>query len=422
MDKIITAPKIRNYAHWLGRMGYRSYDCQCSYDSESYLLINAIFDELKKIKPTRDNRIWDLWIRADRGPLTDFADPNDEDDKECYCFETLEELEAIWKEYYPNETLWYDFCAVEDDGGAYRAIFLNNKHVIEVDNRRDRSGYEHNISEFATWLLAAVKQVVAELNDGVYNQKVNAELPPELKTGTIVRKDYFDAFPECREEFYEGLTEENIRTFGYYVTCEPKRQSGPFGHRKTMTANDFFRACAIGYEANNYKDCSRSPKEQYEGNADGRDEGLTAIDPDSPEAFEKWYFRKDRGGGHPWEIFPGGNSTHISLYVGHDEWGFYYRLAGSSVGRCVETIRMYLALMEQGIVTFLEDGENLLKRLNETEKIGIVPQGITPRYCHGMFPGEDIISFMNLPYETEDMEKMLPYCVWQELETIELAR
>lgn len=48
MDKIITAPKIRNYAHWLCRMGYRSYDCQCSYDSESYLLINAIFDELKK--------------------------------------------------------------------------------------------------------------------------------------------------------------------------------------------------------------------------------------------------------------------------------------------------------------------------------------------------------------------------------------
>lgn len=155
MDGIITAPKIRNYAHWLGRMGYRSYDCQCSYDSESYPLINAIFDVLKRIKPTRDNRIWDLWIRADRGPLTDFADPNDEDDKDCYCFETVEELEAIWKEYYPNETIWYDFCAVEDAGGAYRAIFLNNKHVIEVDNRRERSGYEHNISEFATWLLAA---------------------------------------------------------------------------------------------------------------------------------------------------------------------------------------------------------------------------------------------------------------------------
>lgn len=83
---------------------------------------------------------------------------------------------------------------------------------------------------------------------------------------------------------------------------------------------------------------------------------------------------------------------------------------------------MYLALMEHGIVTFLEDGENLLKRLNETEKIGIVPKGITPRYCHGMFPGEDIISFMNLPYEKEDKEKLLPYCVWQELETIELAR
>lgn len=421
MTKIISAPKIQNYIDWLGRMGYRSYDCQCSYDGESYALIEAIFEELKKIKPTRDDRIWDLWIRADRGPITDFADPDDEDNRDYYCFETPEELDAIWKEYYPCETIWYDFCAVEDDSGAYRAIFLGNKHVIEVDRRKNRGGYEHNVSEFATWLLAAVKRVIEDLVAGVYNDKVKAELPPELRTGTIIRKDYFDAFPELRNEFYDGLSQEDIRKFSDYVICGPERQGSAYGHRKCMTANDFFAACAIGYQANNYKDCTRSPKAQYEGNADGRDEGLTQIDPDSPEAFEEWYFRENRGGGHPWEIFPGGNSTHISLYVGHDEWGFYYRLAGSSVGRCIETIRMYLALMEQGIVVFLEDGEKLIERLNETEKIGIVPQGVIPRYCHGMFPGENIITFMNLPYEKENMEKMLPYCVWQDIKDNELA-
>lgn len=419
MEMQLTAPRISHYVYALGRRGYTHSAYR--YDSASYPLIEEIFAELKKIKPTRDNRIWDLYIRADRGAMTDFADPNDEDDQNYYCFETEEQLEAIWREKYPTESVWYSFCAAEDQDGAYRAIYLSNECVIEVDQRRENSNFEYDISEFAAWLLSAVKQVVEDLKAGTYNEKVKAELPFELRTGTIVRKDYFDAFPKWREDFYAGLSKEDIRVFGYYASCEPKRQAGPFGHRKTMTANDFFRACAIGYKANNYKDCTRTPKEQYKANADGRDEGLTEIDPDSPEAFEEWYFRNDRGGGHPWEIFPGGNSTHISLYVGHDAWGFYYQLAGSSVGRCIETIRMYLALMEQGIVTFLSEKEILLKRLKGTEKIGIVPDGVIPSYCHSWFPGEDIIAFMNLPYEKEDREKMLPYCVWQELEEIQLA-
>ena len=58
--------------------------------------------------------------------------------------------------------------------------------------------------------------------------------------------------------------------------------------------------------------------------ADGRDEGLTGqghglnagpgIDFDSPAAWNDWYFGT-RGGGHPWEVVPGGNSTHVELYV-----------------------------------------------------------------------------------------------------------
>lgn len=147
------------------------------------------------------------------------------------------------------------------------------------------------------------------------------------------------------------------------------------GHYVSITANDFFNACAIAYKANNYKDCTRTPLEQYKGNADGRDEGLTEIDPNSAEAFEKWY-NSGRFGGHPWEIYPGGNSTHIDLAVARDKRGFYFSLAGKSVGRCIETIRIYLALKHAEIPVYLWNAKQLMDRLLGKEKIGIVPQGI----------------------------------------------
>ena len=61
---------------------------------------------------------------------------------------------------------------------------------------------------------------------------------------------------------------------------------------------------------------------------------------------------------------------------------------------------------------YLADAHLLADRLAETERIGIVPEGITPTYCSRYFPYERIIDFMNLPYE--DREKFLPFCTWHE--------
>ena len=418
MNKSISAPIINNYIYMLSDTNRRNPENKYIYDAESYKYLDELFDLLSQIVPTRDDKIWDLWIRSNRGPVSDFANVDDEDDRDCYGFSNQEELEKIWKEYYPYEILWYNFCAVESDSKDYRAIFIGNKQVIEIDKRKSQEGFEHDISEFAAWLLASIKEVVAELEDGTYNKKVANELPPELKTGTILRKHYFDAFPELRQIFYTNLTDTDITDFICIAGAETSKED--IGRISAMTADEYFTACAIGYKVNNYKDCTRSPKEQYKGNADGRDEGLTEIDENSPEAFQKWYHDDNRHGGHPWEIFPGGNSTHISLYVREDEKGFYYVLAGSSESRCVETIRMYVALRKNGIPVLIEDRQKLIDRVTEKEKIGIVPMGVIPRYCHSMFPGENIINFMNLPYEQDEIDKMLPFCVWQPLKQISL--
>lgn len=419
MKKTLTAPAIDNYIEWLGGVRYGEFQFEYTYDTKAYEHIDEIFELLKKVAPTREGQIWDLWLYADRGSVSDFADIDDEDARDYYGFTNQEELEKVWKEYFPSDVKWYDFCAVEHEDGQYRAIFLAHKQVIAVDKRETKNGNEYEITEFTAWLLSALKEVLAELDAGTYNDKVNKNLPPELRTGTIRRKDYFDLFPEYRKAFFDGLTQGDIEAFIQYAKEEPKREESTIGHVQSMTANDYFNMCAIGYKANNYKDCTLVPKEQYKRNADGRDEGLTQIDPDSAEAFDLWY-SSPRGGGHPWEIFPGGNSTHISLYVCKDKKGYYYILSGNSDERCIETIRMYLALRKNEIFVYLPGSEVLIDRLLETEKIGIVPDGIFPRYCDTLFPGEEINSFMNLPYEQKDKEKMLPFCEWQQLKEIRL--
>jgi hypothetical protein len=53
-----------------------------------------------------------------------------------------------------------------------------------------------------------------------------------------------------------------------------------------------------------------------------------------------------------------------------------------------------------------------------TDYIGIVPDYVLPRYCHGLFPKEDrIIDFMNLDREKED--RIIPLTYWYPLEKIE---
>ena len=204
-----------------------------------------------------------------------------------------------------------------------------------------------------------------------------------------------------------------------YIEEKDPEDQNLIGRIEKLTANDFYNFCAMGYRANNYSGGELSPKEWYLRHADGRDEGLREIDPDSTEAFNDWFFDRDRRGGHPWEVCRGGNSTHVSLGVHHDEKGYYLILAGSAWTRCIETIRFYLALREAGVPVILLEGRQLLARMLEEDKIGIVPNGIWPAYCESLFPGERILDFINLPNEKKDA--VVKCCTWFQEPLVTLA-
>ena len=77
-----------------------------------------------------------------------------------------------------------------------------------------------------------------------------------------------------------------------------------------------------------------------------------------------------------------------------------------------------MALSRVGLPVYLHDSDIFLKRIKGTEKIGVMPQGVIPKYCESAFPDEKIISFMNLPYE--NAEAVASKCVWQDIKEVHL--
>ena len=411
---MLSVPKIDHYVSVLKRFHYNSVDRYNWYDDKTYVILDEIFKLLKTIKPISEYGVRKLWFKAERRPIEDFGDY--EEMKEMGDVESYEEYKEMWLDYYPEEEKWYNFCAVEHEDIKYRAIIINNRQVIEHDKKVKADSFPYDISEFAEWILESVKNCIKMLEEGTYNDYVNANIPSYLRTGTIVRKDYWDIFPEERDEFLEDIKKEDINAYLKYISEQPENPKDMVGRIPKMTANKFYEFCAKGYAANKYDKTDLSPKEQYFAHADGRDNGLSEIDPNSPEAFDEWIDNRTHFGGHPWEVCRGVNSTHIDLYVDKLNDGYVLAVSGYSRVRTIEAIKFYLALKRNGLPVFMYKGHKLADRLTEKEKIGIVPKGVIPVYCESMFPDEDIISFMNLP--DEKAKEIETKVVWQKLDTI----
>lgn len=414
---MLTAPEIRHYFGMLTHRASGNSNDQTAYDAKTYQILNAIFDHIKQIAP-RDGTtdVWDLWFQAPRGPIEKFGVYQEwlEDGE----ISSYEEFQEVWLSYFPDEECWYPFTAIERQEDGYRGIFFSHRIIIEQCGEPP-TGFPLDVHEFAEWLLQSVDTCIEALREGRYNQFIDANLPVQHRTGTILRKNLWSVFPQNREEFLSGISEEDVDLFVKYIReREPDQQSIAAAPLKEMSANDYFQACAIGYATNQYFGQDKTPREQYYLHADGRDDGLGKIDPNSPSAFLSWFTDQSRYGGHPWEIARGGNFTHISLYPQRSEDGFTFLLAGSSTNRTIETVKFYLALRKAGLPVYIKDGPILADRLTGNEMIGIVPQGVIPVYCENLFPDERIISFMNL--DDEKLDEVVRHCTWQPLPQVRL--
>ena len=419
--------------------------------------MNPLYSALADLAPCSSNKEAKvLWITAPRGDISDYGDF--EEEKEYGEVETYEEFEKMWKADYPDEIKWYRLVLSENEPGSrfkFRGLSIDNTSVISADltnGIREKTWYkEEPAIKLCSALLPAARKSMEMLRAGTYNDYVDAHLPYEHRTGVILRSDEWKAYPEMHARVWEGMDEH---TFSRFKSCSELNDADDADHigRLTLfTANDFFRACAIGYRACGYDLEGLSPAESYLRYADGRDESLTGtghglnagpgIDFDDASAWDTWYFDRQRGGGHPWEIIRGGNSTHVDLFVCHDEHhlgylfrsgqitedeynkrqenaGYYFEICGKHRGE--ESIKFFVSLREAGLPVVLRDASEIMARYEGTDFIGIVPHRTIPKYCESMFPEKygNVIDFMHVYSDEYDVLKQ--YIEWLPEEKAEL--
>ena len=389
------------------------------YDRAIHRKLKEIYRLMSGIKTDEEDERREMWIEVQRGSINDFGDF--EDFKREGEVDTRDQFIKLWQDYYPEETQWYAFTTMRYQGELF--FFFNAKQmcsIMEKENPEIPEQMQRTVfHEFVDWLLLRVEKNIRWLkkNEKEYNDYVAKNLSWNRRTGKIKRRDFWDILGKDAVRLDDRLGRERIKVLRKIVDESPGNENIPSFSQ--MTADDFFRFCEICYDANGYFNNTEkklSAKEKYLRMADGRDEGLRDIAGDSPEAFRQWYAH-GRVGGHPWEICRGGNSTHISLYVIPVEKGWYLRLAGSSIGRVEETVKMAVALYGKNIPFVLHEAGAILRMVQGEDHIGIVPEPYLPVYCHSLFPPEDeIIDFMNLGWEKK--EEIIKRSYWYPLKRL----
>ena len=347
----LTQPKIDGYISWLRRNDHFGMT-SCIYDDKSQKLLDELFELLEQVAPESQNGVRTLWLRAERGPIEDFGNAAEEIAEGNYNSE--EGFVNAWKSWFPEDVKWYHFQAVEDKAEGYRAVAVRHSYVIVQDKRREPAGWPCEISEFVQWLVDGVRGCIEMLKAGTYNDVVRENLPPQHRTGTIRRRDFWIVWPDARVDFFKDISPADVAEFIESASAQEENYAAMKDRLQAMTANDFFRFCAMGYAENKYDGCGKTPKEQYVLHADGRDEGLQDIDADSPEAFHAWFHDRDRCGKPP---------TDVDLRVMEDARGYFLYLAGAAWNRTIETVKFYLALTRANIPVYLAEAKMLADRL-----------------------------------------------------------
>ncbi|MFH0866044.1 MAG: hypothetical protein V1904_07605 [Bacteroidota bacterium] len=385
-------------------------------DKEMITILSKIFDVMKQIREQGDDEYRSIWMTEERGGIRSFGSYKEY--LEAGEVDNREDFKQLWLSYYPNKVKWYKFAVATYENIGY--YYINSDLVFQFPFQpvENQPAFPQQ-KKLIMWLSEKVTDTVNRIkkDPASYNQDLSMNLPHQKRVGRILRSDLWKIFPEEKQHFKKGISQEMVEIINK-VRVVP--QDGPTKIMSSMTAGDFFRYCEMGYDANNYFKKATKPytaKEKYGAMADGRDCGLKQVTENSARAFSHWYSKKSNCGGHPWEVCRGGNSTHISLYIHKNEKGWYLRLAGSSCIRVVETVRFAAALFKNNVPFILSDAEEIYRMIRGVDYIGIVPENVTPRYCHSFFPKEDkIIDFMNLGFEKEN--EIIKKAFWYPLSEI----
>lgn len=281
-------------------------------------------------------------------------------------------------------------------------------------NDKDSEKIAHMLKRFTRVAKRITKDWVR-----VYRETLR-ELPLDMRYGTIPKGVIWKFLPDWYR-VDNDLGKKKTARFARYVQAGGFR-SDYTGHHRKMNLAVYMKYCRIAYTANlrRFKGAiekDMSGLEMYKKLADGRHAGLIELPPESSDAFDHWY-NSDRGGGHPWEVYRGGNTTHIDLGVRKKTEGWSVFLIGSSTSRMAETIRIALALEKEGLPVEIHDAEELRLRLLGMDNVGIIPKFIMNHRASQNFEKEDRVFDCAHFHDFSRKNRLMPFISWKPIDPL----
>jgi hypothetical protein len=354
----------------------------------------------------------------------------------------LSSLDHVWRIIFPNKSKWEYIIVNQYNDTFYLSSLLNEIDTLEVtkDKVQIHSGFgnrtynnDDHINKWNKLIIQANKWLSVVEKDWLKaNKFIWKSYPLKYRKGIVPHAIVRQCFPDLYRLDKE-LGTSKMKKFLNLVESSYFHDSKKTT-LKTMTANDFFNYCKIAYIAAKRKDDSVDPKlsgrEMYKRYADGRHEGLLDINGDSAEEFAAWLDGKhqkfSRGGGHPWEIKRGGNTTHIDLYVQREKYGdkgFVVTVNAPSIGRLKEAICMFLAIQEAGLPITISEPENIRKRLLAQDSIGVVPSYGSLHRANQSYPEhQDVYDVMHYDDLGKAKRQVTSFITWDPLPLLKLLK
>ena len=352
-------------------------------------------------------------------------------------------VDRVWDILFPvKEKQWHHLHVnkykqtfyithINGDGGTIEVELKKDVQILDSIGTRSSSIENHGQLTviWATLIKSAHKWLKTATKDWIKtNKRIQVEYPLHQRYGiapnTLIRNSLPDIY-QLDKELGKNATRRLVRLVedGFFLTTKNTKVS-------SMTAADYFQYCKIAYIAGKRKeetiDNSLSGQEMYSRYADGRHEGLTDIDPISEQEFADWIdgkHPKRNHGGHPWEIKRGGNTTHIDLTVlrqpSYQQGGFKIELRGESIGRMVETMRMFLAIHDANLPISIANPESVRKRLLAQDNIGIIPSYVSLHRANQHFSQDkNVFDVMYYDAIGRFKRRITPFIIWDPLPII----
>ncbi|HIJ57391.1 MAG TPA: hypothetical protein HPQ03_14895 [Deltaproteobacteria bacterium] len=281
---------------------------------------------------------------------------------------------------------------------------INNPSFLNL-SAQDSRKFLHTLKRFTRMAKRITKDWLR-----VYRETVK-ELPLDMRYGTIPKGVIWKYYPNWYRADTD-LGKAKTARFAGYVRAG-KFRSDYAGHHREMNLALYLKYCKVAYTANfrrfkGYIKKDMLGLEMYKRLADGRHEGLIELPMESSDAFDHWY-HSGRGGGHPWEVYRGGNTTHIDLGVTKKTEGWSVFLSGSSTSRMAETIRIALDLVKAGLPVEIHDAEELRSRLLGMDNLGIIPKYVLNHRASQNFEKEDRVFDCAHLHDFGRINRLLPF-------------